>query len=928
MGRQRIVVAIVVAITLAVMFPPARARARAVGETGARDYGSRLASAASGSHSCQVRGDGTIRCWGQNDFGQLGNGSSGQGQFSAGPVAVPGISDALAVAAGRRHTCALRASGTVFCWGDNGFGQLGNASGGTGVLSSVPVQAVGLTDAVAIAAGFSHSCALRMNGRLSCWGSNSVGQVGAGSGQATFTTPVAVSSLTDAVAVTAGQSHSCAVRANGRASCWGSNASGQLGHAQATSPRTIPESVDTLTDAVGISAGELHTCAVRANGRVSCWGSNGSGQLGSAGGTALSPREVPGLADVVVVSGGRLHSCARVADGTARCWGDNSDRQLGQIGSTNEPSPATVIQGLSPDGPAPLRNVEAIAAGRQHTCAALVNDSIVCWGNNNVGQLGNGAAPDEPLLLAFMPQSAGSISGRHIVAGSAHVCARRADGTAACWGSNSVGQLGNPGAGELSTTAVPVSNAAGTGNLTGVTGLAGGGAHTCAVKIDGTVACWGADGSGQLGDDAALAGKDRPVPVVGLTGAIAVVAGSAHTCSLRANGSVACWGENSLGQLGNGNRIDQRTPVAVVGPGGTGVLGNVVALAAGQDHTCALRVDTRIFCWGSNGLGQLGPNAANEPTPSPVEVTGIATPSPVSPSQGVAAIAAGPHHSCAIRVDGAGGNVFCWGKNDVGQLGSGTANSQAFPAHPAPVQVAGLSDATAIAGGGGQLPNTPAVDVDFTCARRAGGTVRCWGNNDIGQLGDNSTTDRLQPQTSVVFRSVTRIGTSVITLFPALTRVAAITAASSSSPVACALLADGQPLCWGSDSVGQLGDGAATATSRAFAAAVPSFAFNVDPAVTLLSRGRGVIVTALVDCPADATVDIQITLSQDAASGQGHAVERCTGGLARFRVTVHPHGRTAFHPGAALAEADALVRDGGRVIDTQEWTRAVQVAIP
>jgi alpha-tubulin suppressor-like RCC1 family protein len=355
---------------------------------------------------------------------------------------------------------------------------------------------------------------------------------------------------------------------------------------------------------------------------------------------------------------------------------------------------------------------------------------------------------------------------------------------------------------------------------------------------------------------------------------------------------------------------------------------NVLALAAGQDHTCALRAGSGIFCWGSNAFGQLGSNAANEPTPVAVQVTGIATPSTVSSSQGVVAIAAGPHHSCAIRVDGAGGNVFCWGKNDVGQLGSGTANSQGFPAHPAPVQVGGLSDATAIAGGGGQLPNAPAVDLDFTCARRAGGTVRCWGNNDIGQLGDNSTTDRLQPQTSVVFRSVTRIGTSVITLFPALTRVAAITAASSSSPVACALLANGQPFCWGSDSVGLLGDGTATVTSRPFAAAVPSFAFNVDPAVTLRSRGRGLIVTALVDCPADATVDIQITLSQGAASGQGHAVETCPGGLTRFPITVHAHGRHAFGPGAAVAEAEALVRDGGRVIDTQQWTRAVQVAAP
>ena len=191
---------------------------------------------ASGGHSCALHEDGTISCWGDNRYGQLGNGEGGDGRDSGErslvPVKVQGITDATAITTSDEHSCALHQTGTISCWGHNEYGQLGNGEGGNdGDYSSVPVQVQGITNATTITTGDYHSCALHQIGTISCWGNNNYGELGNGTTNLSLV-PVQVQGITNATAITAGSEHSCALLEDGTISCWGHNSSGQLGNGE------------------------------------------------------------------------------------------------------------------------------------------------------------------------------------------------------------------------------------------------------------------------------------------------------------------------------------------------------------------------------------------------------------------------------------------------------------------------------------------------------------------------------------------------------------------------------------------------------------------------------------------------------------------------------------------------------------------------
>jgi alpha-tubulin suppressor-like RCC1 family protein len=210
-----------------------------------------VAIATGTAHTCALSVNGTALCWGANGSGRLGDGTTAD-RYT--PVAVTGLTSAVAIATGTAHTCVLRADGTARCWGSNGSGRLGDTT--TDLDRLVPVAVRGLTNAVAIAAGFAHSCAILAEGATSCWGSNSRGQLGNGtaSDSPTPTTVAGGAGSVVARAVAAGASHSCAVRADGTAACWGDNRLGQLGD-QAATQQSIPAAVPGLTNAVAIAAG-------------------------------------------------------------------------------------------------------------------------------------------------------------------------------------------------------------------------------------------------------------------------------------------------------------------------------------------------------------------------------------------------------------------------------------------------------------------------------------------------------------------------------------------------------------------------------------------------------------------------------------------------------------------------------------------------
>ncbi len=346
------------------------------------------AIAAGGNFSCALLADGTIRCWGYNADGRLGSG--GSDVYSTVPVTVSGISTAVAIAAGGGHACALLADGSIRCWGDNYFGQLGD---GTKVDRPTPVAVSGITTAVAIAAGggWGHTCALLQDGTIRCWGNNMLGQLGDGT-YIDRVLPVTVHNMSSVIAVTAGGQHTCAVVAGADTWCWGYNGSGQLG---GLGPPTWtssyePVHVKGLPEAWAIAVGDEHTCAVLADTTAWCWGNNFDGQLGSGARDDLrheDPIAVSGITTGTAVDAGGGHTCVRLVDGTGRCWGDNVYGQLGD-GTTGDFSSPVAVSGLS--------TVTAIAGGNGygHTCALLSDGSVRCWGNNVFGQLGDGTRTD------------------------------------------------------------------------------------------------------------------------------------------------------------------------------------------------------------------------------------------------------------------------------------------------------------------------------------------------------------------------------------------------------------------------------------------------------------------------------------------------------------------------------------------------------
>jgi alpha-tubulin suppressor-like RCC1 family protein len=345
--------------------------------------------AADGNHSCARHADGTLSCWGWNQYGQLGDGTTTNRTT---PVEVAGIAHATHLAPGGYHTCVLHADATVSCWGYNGYGELGD---GTTTNRTTPVKVAGITDASRVAAGEWHTCVLHVDATVSCWGNNWAGQLGDGT-TTDRTAPVKVVGITDATDLTANAWHSCARHADGTVSCWGPNWYGQLGDGTTTS-RTTPVKVAGITDATQIAAGGEHTCVRHADGAASCWGLNGSGRLGDGTTTdRMAPVKVAGITDAVHLTAGAFHSCVRHADATASCWGYSGEGQLGDGTTTNRTTPVKV---------AGITDATELAAAFDHSCARHADGTASCWGGNWYGQLGDGTTTNRhtPFKVVGLP---------------------------------------------------------------------------------------------------------------------------------------------------------------------------------------------------------------------------------------------------------------------------------------------------------------------------------------------------------------------------------------------------------------------------------------------------------------------------------------------------------------------------------------------
>ena len=691
-----------------------------------------------GTHTCALSIGNGVLCWGNNRFGQLGNGSAIGSNV---PVAASHLRGGVkSLAAGWSHTCALLGDGGLVCWGTNTKGQLGDA---TFIQSRTPVPVYGLSEGVqAVVAGHRHTCALMEGGGVKCWGENASGGVGDGSA-VNRNTPVDVPGLSTGVAaLEAGAGHTCALMEDGGVQCWGWNPNGQVGDGTEIDRRLPVPVVGLPGKAVGIAAGDQHTCALIADGSVVCWGANANGQLGD--GTRLhshAPVRVIRLAaQAVQITAGGAFSCALLLGGEAQCWGDDHSGQLGDGGTDNRLEPV-FVSGLE-------GGAEGIVAGSSHACARMADGRILCWGWNIEGQLGDGTAQSRRVPAPVAGYTGGTA--RVAVGWSATCALSWPMGGIQCWGLNSSGQLGN-GSSDDSPSPADVS-----GLQSGRIDIAVGGGHACALSGTGGVKCWGRNDRGQLGNGTDVE-RETPVDVIGLPEqVVAVAAGKDHTCALTVQGGVKCWGSNAFGQLGDGSDGDSARPVDV-----SGLSEGVSDISAGGDHTCALERDGGMKCWGSNKYGQLG-DGTQEDRREPVNVNGL--------TADVNFISAGGYHTCAVY---AGADLMCWGWNAYGQLGDSTPTDRLEP-----VEVKWLAGTAGYAAAG----------YDFTCALMRAGNVRCWGNNEFGQLGDGTNDVHHTP----------------VDLEGIKYKVLSLTAGAYT---ACAVTIDGSLVCWGNNLYGQLGDG-------------------------------------------------------------------------------------------------------------------------
>ena len=388
-----------------------------------------------------------------------------------------------------------------------------------------------------------------------------------------------------------------------------------------------------------ISSGSHHSCALRPNSSVYCWGEGGHGQLGNGStSNALTPVDVYGgttdstpLDNITDISAGAFHTCALTTQGNVKCWGNGEYGQLGNNRTSSSPAPVDVQHG--PQDSSPLRGIIAISAGQSHTCALTDEGQVKCWGNAQYGQLGedtvshqgsSDTTPPNPLprptplyvhTSAMESTPLGGIVA--ISSGAHHTCALTSEENVKCWGSAYYGQLGNGKVWRFYSTPQDVHTSERDNTpLSGITAISAGGNHTCVLTDNAMVKCWGWRQYGQLGDHNISPIENASTPVkphtsftdsTPLDDISAINAGTHHTCAITNMKKVKCWGYGAYGQLGNRGAATLSIPVNVYSSSSdSSSLSDIIEISAGGKHTCALTTQGKIKCWGNGEHGQLG----------------------------------------------------------------------------------------------------------------------------------------------------------------------------------------------------------------------------------------------------------------------------------------------------------------------------------
>lgn len=690
------------------------------------------------AHGCGIKHDGSLWCWGNNMNGRIGDGTT---TVRAVPTPVSGGGSWKQVSAGF-NTCAIKSDDTLWCWGSNAFGRTGlnttvgnaltptqvsgggtwksvatggascgiksddtlwcwgpNTNGITGLNTTVgntlvPTQVAVGTTWKFIATGSGSACAIKSDDTLNCWGSNNYGVTGRNTSAGNTLVPTGVSGGGSWKHVDVGSLHSCGIKSDNSGHCWGYNLDGRTGRNTTAGNTLVPSAISGGGSWKSIDAGTSHTCGIKSDDTVNCWGNNYWGEVGDG---TLVDKLVP----TALTAGGTWSSVIASAGATCaitinskmlKCWGSNYDG----IRADNYPDQTA----NSPKKVSGTETWNSLALGSMgwgldFTCGLKNDNSVWCWGYNDEGALGS------TVPLTQITINKVQVSGAHnfvdIEAGAAHICGLKADGSVMCWGMNSDNELGN---GNTTSTNTP-------GALSGghsFTKISARGFHGCGIKADKSMWCWGANWSGQLGDNT-WDNRSAPVQVTGGYQWDEVATGVNNTCGIRTDGVLMCWGDWAA--TGDGTWNDYPYPVTVSG----GYKWQSVSV--GDYHACGITTAGLAMCWGADWYGQLGTGELND-YPYPVPVLGGHT---------YKTISAGEYISCGIRADD---TLWCWGDNDEGQLGNGTSGTSAWS--DVPVQVAG----------GGSW-KTVEASYYHTCAMNKNNEPYCWGMVDYGGIGDGKT---------------------------------------------------------------------------------------------------------------------------------------------------------------------------------------------
>ncbi|QVK16776.1 DUF5011 domain-containing protein [Mycoplasmatota bacterium] len=650
------------------------------------------------NHSSAITSEGKLYTWGWNNFGQLGDGTTAN-RYTPTEITI-GVGETITeVSLGCFHSSAITSEGKIFTWGNNEYGQLGDGTTDdrytpTEITSNFNLE-VGET-ITKVSLGYYHSSAITSEGRMFTWGRNNDSQLGDGT-TTNKSNPTEITSnfnnLGDGETITKVSlgNNSSAITSEGRIYTWGYNGYGQLGDGTTTSRNTPTEITSKFNLGVGETIQELslgchHSSAITSEGKIFTWGRNNDSQLGDGTTTNKStPTEITSnFNDVVVekiylpisetiqkLSLGTYHSLAITSEGRIFTWGFNDYGQLGD-GTTTARNTPTEITGNFNLGEG--ETITEVSLGYSNTSVITSEGRIFTWGCNNTSQLGDGTTtarytPTE-ITSHFYLGDGETIT--KVSLGKYHSSAITSEGRIFTWGNNYYGQLGD-GTTTARYTPTEITSHFNLGEGETITEVILGCTHSSAITSEGRIFTWGNNNYGQLGDGTTT-NKSIPTEItIGVGETITEVSlGYSHSSAITSEGRIFTWGMNYYGQLGDGTSIDKNIPIEITSNFILGFEETITEVILGHYHSSVITSEGRIYTWGANHTGQLGDGTTTNKS-IPTEITSNFN---LGLEETITEVILGGTHTSTITSEG---RIFTWGRNYYGQLGDGTTISRYTP---------------------------------------------------------------------------------------------------------------------------------------------------------------------------------------------------------------------------------------------------------